>query len=272
VDGVAVEPSIYSSYQPRLVSDGAGSAIITWHDFWPPNYEGDIHAQRLNAAVGTPLWTAAGVPVCTATGMQYSPRIAADGSGGAVIGWVDRRSGIGSDRPDVYSQRLDASGNRLWTYDGVGISVAADSQDDPALASDAAGGAVFAWTDRRDGVNDYLYAQRISGVGTNLWASSGVTGVPGLTSSGTDLDLAPPRPNPTTGPFTIGFALPRGGSARIELLDVTGRRVFERSLEALGAGRHMIQLAPERRLPSGIYLVRVTQGDRSAARRICLMR
>jgi hypothetical protein len=261
----------WSSYEPRLASDGAGSAIITWHDFGPPNYEGDIRAQRLNAAVGTPLWTASGVPVCMAVGMQYGARITADGSGGAIIGWVDDRSGIGSDRADIYAQRLDASGNMLWTADGVAVCGATDSQVDPALASDGSGGAVLAWTDRRDGANDLIFAQHMTGAGTGLWWPGGVSGVPGLKFRSGDLELAPPRPNPTTGSFSIGFTLGSAGDARIELLDVAGRRVLRRQLDALGPGWHSIALTPDHPLPAGVYLVRLVQRGQSAIRKICLL-
>ena len=68
---------------PQIVSDGAGGAIVTWWDS-RKGTDYDIYAQRISAA-GTPLWTAGGVPLCTATGNQLVPVIAPDGAGGAVV-------------------------------------------------------------------------------------------------------------------------------------------------------------------------------------------
>src|SRR3989304_788331 len=56
-------------YNPTIVSDGIGGAIITWFDFRNGDY--DIYAQRINAS-GDVQWTADGVPICTATGSQDS--------------------------------------------------------------------------------------------------------------------------------------------------------------------------------------------------------
>ena len=69
------------------------------------------------------------------------------------------------------------------------------------------------------------------------------------------------RPNPAIGGrLMVHFALPTGEAATLELLDVAGRRVTERTVGALGAGRHSIELAQGRRLEPGLYFVRLTQG------------
>jgi hypothetical protein len=48
--------------------------------------------------------------------------------------------------------------------------------------------------------------------------------------------------------------------ARLELFDISGRRVVARAVGALGAGHHALDLAEGRRLPAGLYLLRLTQG------------
>jgi hypothetical protein len=69
------------------------------------------------------------------------------------------------------------------------------------------------------------------------------------------------RPNPTRGDrLSVEFVLARAGAARIEVLDVAGRRVIGREVGALGIGRHQVDLASGARLKPGLYLVRLAQG------------
>jgi hypothetical protein len=69
------------------------------------------------------------------------------------------------------------------------------------------------------------------------------------------------RPNPVVGrSLSVYFTLPSAERAELELIDVAGRRVLEREVGSLGAGPHAVDLARDRALPSGLYLVRLTQG------------
>jgi hypothetical protein len=89
---------------PTIVPDGAGGAIVTWYDVRSGN--SDIYAQRVSA-LGVVQWAANGVPLCTATGDQSYPQIISDGAGGAIITWMDDRSG----NSDIYALRIDANGS-----------------------------------------------------------------------------------------------------------------------------------------------------------------
>ena len=166
-NGVAVCTAPGSQQPPRIVSDGAGGAILAWDD--PRSGAWDTYAQRLNSA-GVPQWTANGVAICTAAGDQINARLVADGSGGAILTWSDGRVA----GTDIYAQRVNASGVPQWTTNGVGLCTAANSQTAPAIVSDAAGGAIVAWQDLRGGATYDIYAQRVDGAGTTLWAANGV--------------------------------------------------------------------------------------------------
>ncbi len=63
--------------------------------------------------------------------------------------------------------------------------------------------------------------------------------------------------------LTIGFSLPTGMRATLELFDLSGRRVVAREVGRLGPGSHQVNLAEGRALRAGVYLVRLVQGDRS---------
>ena len=54
--------------------------------------------------------------------------------------------------------------------------------------------------------------------------------------------------------------LPSQAAARLELLDVNGRRLSAREVGALGPGSHVLRIDDGRSLPPGLYLVRLVQG------------
>jgi hypothetical protein len=80
------------------------------------------------------------------------------------------------------------------------------------------------------------------------------------------------RPNPAFGGrMLVHFALPDGAPATLELLDVAGRRVRERAVGGLGAGRHFVDLSGGQRLAPGLYFLRLTQGANQRVARATLV-
>ena len=75
---------------------------------------------------------------------KLAAAIGPDGSGGAVVAWIDRRSGL----REVYSQRIGSDGAVLWTVDGVAVCVTGADEIEFSLASDGSG-AVYAWREYR---------------------------------------------------------------------------------------------------------------------------
>lgn len=153
---------------PYIVSDGAGGAIIAWWD--NRGTSTDIYAQRIDAS-GYVRWTTNGIAIVTAVGDQNAPAIVSDGLGGAIFAWQDNRNGTDW---DIYTQRINALGQTLWTTNGVAISTAASNQANPAIVSDGAGSAIITWIDYRSGTNYDIYAQRIKSYGVVHWTANGV--------------------------------------------------------------------------------------------------
>ena len=165
-NGVALCTATGDQYHPMIVSDGAGGAIVTWYDGRIAG--NDIYAQRVDAS-GTVQWTANGVALCTATGIQWYPAITSDGAGGAIVTWYDQRGGTYG----IYAQRVDASGAIQWTADGVALCTATWNEIWPTITSDGAGGAVVTWMDDRSASYD-IYAQRVNASGAVQWTTDGV--------------------------------------------------------------------------------------------------
>ncbi len=165
-NGAAVCAEPHDQRYPEIISDGGGGAIITWVDNRGGSY--DVYTQRLNPA-GAVKWAADGTGICTGLQNQVSPQLTSDGAGGAFIAWVDDRNGDW----DIYAQRISAGGAVQWPPNGVGMCAVILDQVSPRLASDAAGGAIVTWADRRSGTWD-IYAQRVNAVGAALWARDGI--------------------------------------------------------------------------------------------------
>jgi hypothetical protein len=135
-----------------IAGDGSGGGIIVFEQV-TPSTDSDIYVQKVDAE-GDILWGPDGVPICVGPSHQYSPRIVADGAGGAVVFFVDE--------PGVCAQRVDANGHKSWNgdvpvYAGVVLRV----------VSDGSGGAFCVSYDR--------VAQRLDATGTKLWGPDGIT-------------------------------------------------------------------------------------------------
>jgi hypothetical protein len=184
-NGVPIVMAANYQLRPTSTSDGKGGAIITWADgrILPRI---DIYAQRINPS-GVVQWTTNGVVICDSSGDYLKfPTITSNGSGGAIITWADYR--LGTDKPDIYAQRIDSNGVVQWAKNGVAISTAPNSQgnfaegESPVIVSDGAGGAIITWMDDRSNLTSIadIYAQRINANGIVRWT---VDGVPICTAS-----------------------------------------------------------------------------------------
>jgi hypothetical protein len=165
--GIPICTTAATQHQVQIASDGTGGAYIAWMDYRSGPFSFHIYMQHVDAN-GTPLWTADGIPICTAPNSRHTLHMIADGEGGAIIAWSDRR-----DWYDIYAQKVDADGNTLWTANGAGVCIYPQWQYLCKLAPDGGGGAICVWQDDRDGQWD-IYARRISAAGDTLWTANGV--------------------------------------------------------------------------------------------------
>jgi len=172
-DGVLASADPNGQALPAAVTDGAGGAIIVWED--DRNGARDIFGQRVDSS-GSVVWIASGAAVCTAALTQKDPATVSDGAGGAIVAWVDYRSGVST---DIYAQRIGPGGLTVWAAGGVPLCAAEGSQTNIVIAEDGAGGAIAAWEDRRAGqTTPRIYAQRIDAAGAVIWASDGISACP----------------------------------------------------------------------------------------------
>ena len=89
--------------------------------------------------------------------------------------------------------------------------------------------------------------------------------------TGSELALESIRPNPAGATIEVAYALDRTGSAALELVDVSGRRVLQRDLGLVSPGRHESRMSRPADLPAGVYWLRLTQAGRHVTRRMVLL-
>ncbi|UCF78355.1 MAG: hypothetical protein JSW03_09690 [Candidatus Eiseniibacteriota bacterium] len=265
--GIPIASACCRLFEPRLVPDGSGGAFVTWVSYYTgPTDELNIYAQRVDAA-GSHLWTPGGVVISAAPVSQNLPRIIRDSEGGAIITWQDYRSG---DNSDIYAQRRDASGVRLWEVNGQAICTAAGQQEEPRLTSDGAGGAMIVWRDTR-GANPYnVYAQRIEADGSFVGVGETVQR-PAAVSA-----LEQNCPNPFNPLTTIRFSLPEPGRVVLSILDIEGRAI--RTLVEGWRKPQRYEVAWDgrddagRAVASGVYLYRLEASGHNETKKMVLLR
>ena len=102
-------------------------------------------------------------------------------------------------------------------------------------------------------------------------SAQGVVGVRELPKPAVSLAIRV-MPNPSaTGGLTVELSLPHRGPARLEVFDVSGRRLAQRDLADRPAGRHTIELQGQQVFAPGVYVVRLTQGARRTTARAVIV-
>jgi len=116
----------------------------------------DIYVQRIDS-LGNQVWTANGIALTGSFLDQKNSNLVGDGNGGAIVFWQDSVAG---NQWDVKAQRVTMNGQQQWGLNGMSICNHTSSQTQPVNISSGVGASIFAWEDKRSGVDD-IYVQRI---------------------------------------------------------------------------------------------------------------
>ena len=174
-NGIGVCTDIKDQSTPAICSDMKGGAIVAWSD-WRTGIERDLYAQRIDSN-GNIKWMVNGANISNLSNREHSEKITSDGKGGVIIAFEKQIAGVW----DVWAQRLDSSGNKMWGAGGIRVcpTDTNKSKRNHRIAKDRSGGAIISWQDNRTGADNYtntnydIYAQRINANGILLWGNTG---------------------------------------------------------------------------------------------------
>jgi predicted lipoprotein with Yx(FWY)xxD motif len=296
-DGVNLCTVAGEQWDPKITSDGAGGAIVTWYDTrnTPDTY---IYAQRVNAS-GAFQWTAGGAPICTEAGSRCDPRIASDGAGGAIVTWWDGRSG----NNDIYAQRIDATGNQpiatllqrysssasdqgitvTWTLADIDagaeffiLRAAQGARDFKELSTVglAREGLAFEFVDR-DAEPGTTYTYRVDirmGNERRTLFETGPVEVPAV-----PMTLYQNHPNPFNPSTVISYYVAVAAPITLDIYDSSGKlivRLIDSEEQPKGANSVEWSGVDGQGWPvtSGVYYYRLTTGKQTISRKMVLLR
>ncbi len=165
---------------PRIYSDAAGGAFITYYDSPPGNF--NVWVQHINSA-GSLIFPLNGVQASTNSSdrLHMNPDLAyVPSTEELYVFWVE--SNGGQSQFGVYGQKISPAGNRLWSDSGREFAPLTGSQTS-FVCCGAAGTSVYVgYFESPTTVNTAVKAFRIDSSGNMLWGGSRILSVSGLGS------------------------------------------------------------------------------------------
>jgi type IX secretion system substrate protein len=295
------EAANYDDWLPEVAVSGNGNVYVSWYD-WRDSPPGICTGASMNylsrSTDGGVSWPD-GSPVSTTQSFwttAYSNIAPNQGDYASLFAnqnavyscWSDGRN---SD-PDVFmatvglaytavevslaSTYADPGLVRLTWYAAGGVSLRATVYRRTDDADWSALGEIFPDGDGRMAYEDravaagtrYHYRLGVPDNGTETFTDEVTIDVP--LEAARALAIQGVHPNPTDRQLWVSFSLPSSEPAKLELLDIAGRRVHQRTVT--GIGQQTIDLAAGGQLSAGIYIVRLTQAGHTAVSRASVVR
>jgi hypothetical protein len=301
-NGLVLGPGYVGLGHP--IADGKGGLLGTSHEngslTWCTGTD-RVRSQRLNSG-GALLWGGYGTVLSVGCGSRQIWANCTDDAGGLIAVWEDyRNQPVESSFPisNIYAQRVAADGTLGGDVVDALLSLAsADATTDRVslrwYTTDRA--IAEADVERSDGDDEWRVLARIAPDGSGMLSYEDTDIVPAhrygyrlnvmlggnvsamgetwvSVPAGAEFALRNVQPNPSDGELSVSFALPGDAPARLEVLDLAGRRVASREVGALGAGTHVVRFTREASaLRPGVYAIRLTSGGRSVTTRAVVVR
>jgi len=247
--------SASSLNRPTALADGLGGAVVAWMDAGMPR------GVRVLASGAIALGWGTGVPLLDAgAAIAGSPFLANGSDGSVIVCWTDTRQ-AGQSLVRARWILPDGTPDPGVDESGVIITPLTVNASAKGAVGDGTGGVYVGWED---------LAQPF------VWWYVMMSHIPHPTPTGVSpsghpmaLALSPPWPNPARETLSVRLSLPTDAPARIELLDLAGRRLRARDVQ--GAGDRLERFDGLGDLAPSVYVVRVTQGGVVRAARVALI-
>ncbi len=149
--------------------DSAGNVFIA-REGMTDGVNLEIHVQKIQPNGNLP-WGNGGILVASYQGLNL-PHIAPDNQGGCVVVWSEDQGGP-SDM-NIYGQRLNANGIKLWRSTGLTLCGANEVQLEPVIEP-VSDGFIVGWADFRNQAGKDIYADKFDWDGVSQWTEDGMT-------------------------------------------------------------------------------------------------
>ena len=288
VDGLRLTDNSTYDYVPQPAPDGAGGTFLCWNRTPAPFANPHIRTQHVTAS-GTIAagWVPDGYPLPIDSPYATQASIAYDGRGGAIVAWEQggyqgvRAQRLVTDGPVAVELALVSAtvepgrvSLKWFGAEAAGISAVVERRTEAigwepqgTLVADGSGHLRYEDAQVTPG-GRYAYRLSYRDGGATRFTPETWVDVP----SAVALTLQGFQPNPSVGAPLVAFSLPTTAAGRLELFDLAGRRVAERDLAGLPAGRHLIRLDAQGEIKPGAYAVRLQHGDRVVTTRGVVVR
>jgi len=151
---------------PAIATDAAGSFVVVWQSSVQDAGGYGIFGRRFDSA-GGPLGSEFQVNSYT-TSAQFYPAVARSASGSFVVAWTS--AGQDGSYGGVFGRRFDSAGSPLGSEFRINSHTTGD-QSSPAIALDAGGNFVVAWSSyNQDGSGSGVFGHRFDPGGSPLGA------------------------------------------------------------------------------------------------------
>jgi hypothetical protein len=256
-EGVVICSSDVSINTSAIAFDNNNSVVVSWEDrrLTPPY---TIYCQKLTLG-GNLLWQQNGISVSSLNGFQSQIKLVCDSNGNTIGCWLDARSDVFW---DIYAQKFDGSGNKLWEPEGKEVCIVGGHQYWQNLIITDNEDFIVTWYDERNPDSD-IYAQNLHSL---------ITSVNNSTTKYLEhfvLDQNYPNPfNPTT---SIKYAIASRQFVIIKVFDVLGNEIATLVNEEKPAGTYEVDWNATG-LPSGVYFYQLKTGGYVETKKMILLR
>ena len=283
MNGIQISDLFAYLNHPRMVLDGAGGVFVMFEDVT----NNDLYVQHaLSNGHVDPVWPSIGYDVSVASRGD----IASDGAGGCYVAglmqpipfgdltWVVVRR-FGPDGPTpvrLADATADAEPGRIhivWRgTDGGAADARVQRRDDAGgdwrdLGAPIARGRDQMEFDDLTAKSGASYSYRLVR-GAEVLSEEVSVRVP----SAAVFALSGPTTNPALSrDLAVAFSLSGASAAKLEVMDLAGRREWARELAGLEPGRHTLALA-DARLAPGVHWLRLSEGPQTAHARVVVVR
>jgi hypothetical protein len=254
-------------FTPDVAFSGS-TALFAWTTGTIASANNDLQASIM-LPDGTFPGPSGGTLLSDAADRQRQPAVGWSGSEFVVV-WVDKRNSefFFDERTDIYGARVDETGS-VSDPNGFAVASRLRPETEPAIAG--GNGQVFVAASLFEAEAPFCsYRLGVIGVG------SGVTSAPACTASSPDLRVVGVAPNPFGERTELRYSVPRRANVEFIIHDVAGRRVRTVQDGIVSGGEHAFVWDgcgdDGRRLPNGVYLLRLSSDYSVETSKVVLVR